>query len=258
MASPRPSVLPAIVTAALLAATGSTAYADGKASSDDRVFRFNVSPSGYPPYLINEDGKNSGIMWEVVKEITSRLHYRLEPVEVPRKRVDQLLLDGHIDGTSRAIEWTSDPEAFVFTDPVVSIEEVVFFPADSPHDFNRVEDLQSLTLVTHLGYHYPDLKPYFDAGTITRFDVARDKDLFVFVRESDDMDAAVADRLVGKWVLLSQGMQDEFRASDATLSEYEFRIMLRTEWQSFAEDFNRELASMQENGEIDAILANYR
>jgi polar amino acid transport system substrate-binding protein len=227
-------------------------------ATDDKVLRFNVSPNGYPPYLINDGEQTSGIMWTVLEEIAGRLGYQLEAHKVPRKRVDQMLLDGVIDGTSRAKEWTSHPENFVFTDPVVTIEEVVFFPFGSPHKFEVVEDLFSLTLVTHLGYHYPRLKPHFESGKIERFDVSRDQDLFVYVLKGDELDAAVADRLVGQWILFTEGMRDQFRASEAALSEVGFRIMLGPEWQSFATDFNRELASMRQNGEIEAILTRYR
>ena len=34
--------------------------------------------------------------------------------------------------------------------------------------------------------------------------------------------------------------------------------MLRPDWTDFAESFNRELELIRENGELDAILANYR
>ena len=34
--------------------------------------------------------------------------------------------------------------------------------------------------------------------------------------------------------------------------------MLRKDWQSFASQFNEELAKMKANGELDAILVNYR
>jgi polar amino acid transport system substrate-binding protein len=227
-------------------------------ATDGKVLRFNVSPNGYPPYLINDGEQTSGIMWTVLEEISGRLGYQLEAQKVPRKRVDQMLLEGVIDGTSRAKEWTSRPEDFVFTDPVVTIEEVVFFPSGSPHKFEVVEDLFSLTLVTHLGYHYPTLKPHFESGKIERFDVSRDQDLFVYVLKGDELDAAVADRLVGQWILFTEGMRDQFRASEAALSEVGFRIMLGPEWQSFATAFNRELASMRQNGEIEAILSQYR
>mgnify|MGYP005858263917 CR=1 FL=1 len=262
MNSRRISFWPAFLAVSLLSlfplARADTPTPSAQNWSGGKVFRFNVSPNGYPPYLITDGDQTTGIIWAVVEEISGRLGYRLEVYKVPRKRVDQMLASGDIDGTPRAKEWTNRPEDFVFTDPVVKIEEVIFFPVKSPHSFKVIDDLFSLTLVTHLGYQYPALKPHFEAGNIKRFDVARDQDLFVYVLNGDKLDAAVADRLLGQWILYTKGMKDDFRASNATLSETGFRIMLRPEWQSFAKAFNAELASMRKNGEIERILSDYR
>ncbi|MDL0432624.1 transporter substrate-binding domain-containing protein [Marinobacter sp. TBZ242] len=238
--------------------TGALTAEEASSQEDERVFRFNVSPNGYPPYLISENGKQSGIMWDVVTAIADRLDYRVIPEKIPRKRVDQMIIEGYIDGTTRAREWTKNADNFIFTDPVVSIEEVLFVPRDSNLEFESPEDLFSLTLVTHLGYHYPALEPHFQAGRITRFDVSRDRDMFRYVLHGDDLDAAVADRLVGRWILLNEGMQDDFRTTSTALSEYGFRLMLRKDWADFAESFDRELQAMRESGELDEILANYR
>lgn len=241
-----------------LSATAALANENDTSQDSDRVFRFNVSPDGYPPYLINENGKQSGIMWDVVTVIAERLDYRVIPEKIPRKRVDQMLVEGYIDGTTRAKEWTDNPDEFAFTDPVVDIEEVLFVPDDSDLEFEVPEDLFSLTLVTHLGYHYPALEPHFKSGNIMRFDVARDKDMFNYVLHGNDMDAAVADRLVGRWILLNEGLQNKFRSTSTELSEYGFRLMLRKDWAGFAESFNRELEAMRESGQLDEILSNYR
>jgi polar amino acid transport system substrate-binding protein len=228
------------------------------AGDDVPVLRFNVSPNGYPPYLIVKQDRASGIMWDVMERIASRLGYRLVAERIPRKRVDQMLLDGFIDATPRAREWTAEPDKFLFTDPVVHIEEVFFVPSQSPLEYQQPEDLFSRTVVTHLGYLYPPLEPYFQSGKIQRFDVARDRDMFTYLVYGNQFDAAIADRLVGKWILRQEGMQDQFRSSQHSLSHYGFRIMLRQDWQAFADAFNQELARMRENGELDAILANYR
>ncbi len=197
-------------------------------------------------------------MWDVVTEIAKRLDYKVIPEKIPRKRVDQMLLEGYIDGTTRAKEWTANPDEFAFTDPVVDIEEVLFVPKDSDLQFEVPEDLFSRTLVTHLGYHYPALEPHLESGKIQRFDVSRDKDMFKYVLHGEDMHAAIADRLVGKWILLNEGLQDEFRTIPKKLSEYGFRLMLRKDWADFAESFNSELEVMRENGELDEILSRYR
>ena len=262
MNSPRVSFWLATLAAGLLAVSSQRAQTDNSINSqsdaENPVFRFNVSPNGYPPYLMHENNGRTGIMWDVVEEIAGRIGYRVEAVRVPRKRVDKLLLKGMFDGTSRAKEWTDNPEDFIFTDPVVDIEEVIFFPKDSSEEFQVIEDLFSLTLITRLGYHYPELDSHFESGQIQRFDVSRDQDIFVYLLSSDELDAAVADRLVGQWLLLEQGSRDKFRVSSSTLSQSGFRLMLRPDWQSFAKAFNQELASMRETGKLDTILSKYR
>lgn len=228
------------------------------AANDERVFRFNISPSGYPPYLIVNQETPSGIMWDVVALITERLGYQLVAEKVPRKRVDQMLLEGYIDGTPRAREWTHKPEKFLFTDPIVEVREVFFTPAISGKTYQSPDDLLSKTLVTHLGYVYPKLQSHFESGAIQRFDVSRDRDMFNFLLHGEHFDAAVADLLVGKWIQRKEGLRGQFNVSDKGISSYGFRIMLHKDNQAFARRFNAELAHIRENGELNAILANYR
>ncbi|WP_323754359.1 substrate-binding periplasmic protein [Marinobacter sp.] len=238
-------------------------YALGANASEDieehpKIFRLNVSPHGYPPYLIVDDDTPSGILWDVMTAITPRLGYQLIPRKIPRKRVDGMLLDGYIDGTLRAIEWTENPEKFLFTHAVVDIEEVLFFEHDSKMDFSHPSDIFGHTIVAHLGYKYPALAPYFEQGKIKRFNVSSDKDLFRYVLLGDRFDAALADRLVGQWFLRNEGLSNRLRPSTGSISQYGYRLMLRKDWTHFAQGFNRELSAMRENGELDAILENYR
>jgi polar amino acid transport system substrate-binding protein len=159
--------------------------ASEEVSGEERVFRFNISLNGYPSYLIVDQNQSSGIMWDVVSVVAKRLGYRVIAERIPRKRVDQMLLEGYIDGTPRAREWADNPEQFLFTDPVVDIEEVFFAPAQSDFSYESPDDLVSKTIVTHLGYRYPLLEPYFEEGRVRRFDVSRDKDMFTFVLHGD-------------------------------------------------------------------------
>ncbi|TYC53177.1 amino acid ABC transporter substrate-binding protein [Marinobacter sp. BW6] len=252
-------ILSALSSLLLFLATLSfSAAGSPETSAEKPVFRFNISPNGYPPYLIVDQKNPSGIMWDVVSAVAQRMGYTVIAEQIPRKRVDEMILQGYIDGTPRAREWADDPEQFLFTDPVVDIDEVFFVPAGSGFSYESPEDLISKTVVTHLGYRYPLLEPYFAEGKIRRFDVSRDRDMFTFVLHGDRFDAAVADRLVGKWILRNEGLRESFDIASQSISHYGLRLMLRKDWESFATNFNKELAQMKENGELDAILANYR
>jgi polar amino acid transport system substrate-binding protein len=248
-------IISLLLLAFALTATAHSAVANEQST---KTLRFNVSPNGYPPYLIVKNNQPAGIMWDVVTLIAERIGYDVVAEQVPRKRVDTMLQEGYIDSTPRAIEWTDNPEQFLFTDPVVAVEEVLFIPAGSDLHYGKPEDLFNRTIVTHLGYSYPKLEPHLENEKIKRFDVARDRDMFTFLLHGKHFDAAVADRLVGQWILLNDGLQGQFRISEETISNYPFRLMLRRDWTDFAKQFNEELASVRDSGELDTILARYR
>lgn len=254
-----PRSLPAILLALLL--PGLTSFADAASvdATDKRVFQLNVSPNGYPPYLIiSDDNHYSGIVWDVVSRIAGELNYRVEAKKIPRKRVDQMLLDGYIDGTPRAIQWTDDPERFVFTQPIVRIREVFFYPAQSDFRYQRPEDLHTQTIITHLGYHYPELAEVFESGKVRRFDVANDRDMFSFLILGDSFDAAIADLSVGQWIIRQNGWRGQLKTTTTSISDYGYRLMLRRDWQNFAEAFDQKLAQLKASGELERILDHYR
>ncbi|KAA1173812.1 ABC transporter substrate-binding protein [Marinobacter salinexigens] len=228
------------------------------ADEPPQTFRLNVSPNGYPPYLIVDQAAPSGIMWDVFSLIAGRIGYTVEAVKIPRKRVDELLFEGYFDGTPRAVEWTKHPEDFVFTAPIVTVEEVFFVPRGSDLTYDQPEDLFGKTIVTPLGYYYPVLQPHFESGAIKRFEVPRDRDMFTFARHNERFDAIVAERRLGQWLLRNLGLRDEFVSLPKNLTHFGYRIMVRKEFADFIEPFNKELRHIQENGELDAILANYR
>lgn len=233
--------------------------ADDGADSQAPVLRLNVSTGGYPPYLIvSPDREYRGIAYDVVTRIAERIGHRVEALEIPRKRVDSLLLEGHIDASPRAREWTENPEKFVFTDAIVPVREVFFTTRDSDFRFQGLDTLSDVTLVTPLGYQYPQLEPLFRNGTLKRYEVSEDRDIFTFLLHGRGIDAGVADLLVGQWIIRQNDWQGQFRHSNQAISEFGYRLMVRPDWSSFADTFNEQLAEMKASGELDEILEQYR
>jgi len=224
------------------------------------LIRFNVSPSGYPPYIIvGQDGKVSGIMWDVLATIAAKHHIRVEPRKIPRKRVDQFILDGRLDATARAREWTSHPERFVFTAPIVETEEVFFSTSDQPVHYESPASLKGRVLITHLGYHYPKLRPFFDSGAIRRFDVRTDAQMFRHLLEGDQFRVLIAERHVGQWIIRRHHWQGKFiYSTHHPLTRLGFPLMFSRRWTSFVTVFNRDLETMRQNGDLESILNRYR
>lgn len=223
------------------------------------TLRLNVSPNGYPPYLIVENEQYSGIIWDTVTAIADRLDVQVAPIKIPRKRVDELVMKGYIDATPRAIEWTDHPENYLYTDPIVHVEEVFFYRTSDPFDYASKFDLDSKTIVTHLGYQYPSLSPMFEDGLTQRFDVTGDVEMFRYLLDGRRFDAAIADRLVGQWIIRNTpDMSGSLRATDASISNYGFRLMVRKDLEAFVRQFNAELTALKTDGGMEQILDRYR
>ncbi len=224
------------------------------------LIRFNVSPNGYPPYtIVSSQGKVSGIMWEVLTTIAARHGYKVKAEKIPRKRVDRFILGGRLDATARAREWTSHPERFIFTAPVVQAEEVFFSTSDRPVPYESPQSLKGKTLVTHLGYHYPKLRPFFDSGAIRRFDVRTDTQMFYHLLAGEQFQVLVAERHVGQWIIRQNRWNGRFvYSAQHPLTRLGFPLMFAPRWKSFVKVFNRDLERMKQNGELERILGHYR
>ena len=258
MTQTRPTVRLVLLLTALLFSTvaASAAPESGKAPAP---LRFNVSPEGYPPFLIVKAGEPiTGIMWDVINALAERHGYVVKPMKIPRKRVDSFIQRGDLDATARAREWTDHPHRFVFTDPVLQAKEVFFSRKSSPFVYHDKQDLDGKTIITHLGYHYPTLAPLFKSGEARRYDIQYDEDMFNYMLNGDHFAATIAVREVGQWILRQNHWKDEVYIDDHPVSTTGFRLMFNKAWAPIVKQFNADLAEMRRSGELDQILDRYR
>ncbi|TBW50786.1 transporter substrate-binding domain-containing protein [Marinobacter halodurans] len=230
------------------------------AESDDRlsVIHFNIAPGGYPPYtIIHDGGQVSGIMWDVMEVLARRQNLTLEARQIPTKRVNGFLLSGHLDATMRAIEWTSKPERFVFTDSVVQAHDVIFSTTQNPLNAQTIDDLKGHTLLANLGYHHPVLKPLFDNGAIHRVDVHNTLEILKRLSAGDRFDGGIANARAGLWLIRQHGWEGAFQIEPVKLDETKYRLMFAPRWAPMIAAFNQTLADLRQSGELDAIINRY-
>jgi len=222
------------------------------------IITMNISPSGYPPYMIKaEQGPAKGIMVEVLNYIADKHGYQLQTVGIPKKRVAMTLLAGSIDATATAREWIAQPDQYVFSDVIVVVKDVLFSPKKRPVKFEKVDDLLGKTLGTHLGYNYPMLDEYFADRRINKTEANTELAMLQMTLRKRN-DATIVTDLVGQWIIKNNpAMQDKFVISSKTLNSFDYRLMFNKKWQSFVQVFNRELGAMRVNGELDRILDQY-
>ncbi|MEX0604974.1 MAG: transporter substrate-binding domain-containing protein [Marinobacter sp.] len=219
---------------------------------------FNIGMGSIPPYTIKqEDGSVRGIFWDVLSRIAREYDYSVVATEVPTNRVDDFMLEGRVDVTMRAIEWTRESHRFLFTDPVTVARDVVFTRKDHPLHLETLEDLAGKTLITHLGYSYPMLEHLFESGQTVRLELHDEVSMFRRLAGAKRFDGLLTNDRSGLWIMRKHGWEDEFQVEAMILNESPYRLMLAPRWSHFVALFNRELAEMKENGELASIIASY-
>ena len=215
----------------------------------------------WPPYLIKEqNGKDRGILIDVMTMIASKHGFSVKIEPLPEKRALRGITSGDIDAYSKAKEWVADPKGYLWTDPIVESTDVLIFPKDRPVKFETSDDLKGKKIGTILGYRYPLLEPYFGNGRIKRDDVKKDSLMLRKLLRNRD-DAAIINKLVAFWVMRQNPeLKGKFDFSDKPVGKAGCRFMFTTkgDWQPFIQTFNQELALMKTDGRLDAILQKYQ
>ena len=134
--------------------------------------RVGVNSGWMMPFAQIDSGlPTNGIVVDLYRAVAADLGLRLQPLMLPRKRIEQLELDGKIDFSCYANRaWTLAPDEFVWSDPLFEITDVLVGHRDTPNPGNTKGVPSSAILSTVLGYVYPSLEDQFAAGRLRRED----------------------------------------------------------------------------------------
>ena len=146
-------------------------------SASAGAIRFGYNQQYSAPHVIN-NGKGtsvSGIVIDVSNAISQEAGFMAKQLPLPRKRIEQYLIDGKIDAQCHA-------NPVWYNAPSIIWSEVLYSDADIIVSDQAIASLQALSshkqfkLGTVLGYKYPNLTEYFAAGNLKRFNSTSSKD----------------------------------------------------------------------------------
>ncbi len=251
--------IPKIVFFLLVLSTALVSVAHATPENKEIIIGFNNV--AWPPYLVKEtDREIHGIMIDVMKEIAQKHGFSVKIAPLPEKRAIRGITGGDIDAYSKAKEWVDNPNAYLWTDPVLDSTDVLIFPKDRPVKFNAPDDLKGKQIGAILGYRYPLLEPYFADGRIKRDDVKKDLLMLRKLLKGRD-DAAIINKLVAFWVIRQNPeLKGQFAFSEKAVGKAGvcFMFTAKRNWGPFIETFNKELAAMKTDGRLDAIVQKYQ
>jgi polar amino acid transport system substrate-binding protein len=241
----------------LLALSLSLASGSVWAQPEAKVIRLNLSPGGLPPYtLVDKNRQAGGLMVELLRRAAAKAGYAVKAMEVPKNRVEAMMRQGELDATPRAREWTTTPEDFLFSEPILTVRDVVFSRKAEPLPYTEPASLAYKRVGTMLGFVYPVLEPSFTAKAVQRVDVSSEKSLLAMLR-LDRLDAVVINELSALWIIKNEGWADDFVYAKTEVQSYQYRMMFSKAWQSFVPLFNRELATMKNDGSLERLIRQF-
>lgn len=230
-------------------------------AEEPRQLVFSCNEAGWPPYLIvGPDQTCNGIMADILREAARGLGVSVTTRTFPEKRNLLMLRQGEVDVYCKAPEWVAEPEALLWSAPVLPSRDVLVAPADGP-PVEGPEDLVGLRLGTVLGYAYPALDAALESGRITRDDAPGTvSQLRKLLRGRTD--AAVVNELVARWVL--RGLREpgadalRFSGREVGLAWLRYAFTRARDWEPLVARLDAEIARMRADGRIQAILDAYR
>ncbi|MEH6346093.1 MAG: transporter substrate-binding domain-containing protein [Bermanella sp.] len=219
------------------------------------VLRFNVTPQGFPPYIISSPP--AGIMYDVLSYIAHKQGYKIVAERIAENRVTVLLDHNKLDAHASAMEWVSSPEKYAFTDPVLKVRDVVFTRKNTPLNYQSVQDLLGHRVGVRTGYSYQSLTEYFNSGKIKRVDSSNELYLLQMLTRGR-LDIAIITEHVALWLIKKNNIKTEFIIAKNAVDTTDYRLVFSKKWAGFIKKFNEELVLMKSNGHFKKILSQYR
>lgn len=247
--------------AAALAAAVFFCALPATAGPDNGLLVFSYNEEGYPPYLIREKNRITGITIDILRDALNELGVKLLITLQPEKRGHQLLTRGQVDARGKALEWVDKPGEFKWSAPFLESSSVIISNAKAPITYDALLTGRGLTIAAILGFHYPELDEHQHLGRVTRVDV-RDAEKLLLLVHKGRVDGAVIDLFTARWLIRQnpEYSPDDFHITTPTLSTVGYRLMFNgnLNWEPFIKRFDAEVARMRDNGRIKAIINRYR
>ncbi|MBI9081381.1 MAG: transporter substrate-binding domain-containing protein [Pseudodesulfovibrio sp.] len=221
-----------------------------------------IPDTDWPPYLISDSNHpDKGVFVEVLMAVATPLGYTVQTRRLPNKRGWLLLEEGVVDAHPKAKEWIKNPERYNWTDPFMTNEDVLLYTASKDSKFTNPESLFGKTVATINGFIYPALEKHFASGEIKRVDVASPYAMLGLL-DLNRVDAALVNRSETQWLFRNRPdlKPEKFHMDDTPFdsAEYRYAFTKSKDWQPFITEFNEALNTMKQNGQLKAILDQYR
>ncbi|UTH73537.1 ABC transporter substrate-binding protein [Chromobacterium sp. IIBBL 290-4] len=234
----------------------------GPARADAQLDEVKLANGEWSPYLsvnLPHWGYASDIVTEAFRLAGARVTYRF----YPWARAEAMVRNGDIAGS---VVWSTTPERqqfALFSDPVVSDEEVVFHLATRRMKADKVEDFYGLTMATPNGSRLGVWQQAIESGRIHNY-MTKDLETGMHQLLIGRIDFFPLIRAVGMAELRQHfppKQQAAITASPRVFSKIDYRLMISRKYpgaEALLARFNQGLAKLRASGEYRQMEKDFQ
>lgn len=225
----------------------------------DRV-TFSFFSRGWPPFEMLVEDRPEGAAVDLFKALMPPdVEAVMELVPAPRNKLREQT--GPVYARLESRQWIKDPGSFLWSDPVVAVDTVLYSSKDHPREYDGEDSLYGLTVGCIKGFIYPAVEHVFASGRAVRYDVNDDLILLRMLK-AGRVDAALFDDISVRWILKKTGEMDcdDFYVARNPVSSENLRFFFNRnpEWRKRLPEINARIRQKRSDGDIEAIMSRYR
>ena len=214
----------------------------------------------WPPFELVVDGKPSGAAVDLFLAVMPpEVEASVEMMPAPRSL---LRASGKpVHARLECMDWMPKSVDYLWSDPVVTVQSVLYSPATRPVEFRDNTSLHGLTVGCIGNYTYPEVEPLFASGKAVRYDV-NDDILLLRMLAAGRVDVAIFDDVSAAWMIHQTPDINprDYHIASTPLRSNELRFVFNqdSDWEAMLPRVNEMIRQKREDGTLDAIMARYR
>ncbi len=227
-------------------------------SSSSDTLKYSITDENWSPYWIIQSGQVSGILNDIMLQLDQRIDLSLMADKpFPPKRAQYRFLEGDVQIECCVNEaWRSSKdqaEVSLWTNTLLTVEEVLIFPVGKSFEFNKLEDLKGKFISTVRGYGY------VGSEFFTRSD-SGDNISQIQKVALERTDAGIIDRVELAYVLKNNKVLKERNITVETgpvINRSDLKIRVHSSRPELVAPINIAIESMKQDGTIQKVIESY-
>jgi len=225
--------------------------------AEQRKDNLVVAYDQWPPFT-DQDDPNRGLCFALLQAIFANSNFSIEPRVLPFKRIELYLRKGEEIDASPYVWYNRERAKYLrFSDPLLYNRVYFYVRKDSTITYNRLEDLQHLTIAVIRGYYNGE---EFDNAEYLDKNICNTNEQAIKMLVMGRVDMAVLDSIVAENLMQKLKLEGTLKKLPTALlkTALYFVVSLKNpQGEEIINAFNRGLRRIKANNQYETIMKSY-